>query len=73
MKVSLPALLVSQDGADAFRVEVETFVENVSKSVNKATQVTGFSSVDCLKVKVFRISQIRSFTTIATTSVREAV
>ena len=37
VKVSLPGLLVSQDGADAFRAEIESFVENISKSVNKAS------------------------------------
>ena len=37
VKVSLPGLLVSQDGAGAFRAELESFVENVSKSVNKAS------------------------------------
>ena len=37
VKVSLPGLLVSRDGAGAFRAELETFVENISKSVNKAS------------------------------------
>ena len=39
VKVSLPGLLVSQDGADAFRAELETFVENISKSINKASML----------------------------------
>ena len=37
VKVSLPGLLASQDGAGAFRAELETFVENISRSVNKAS------------------------------------
>ena len=37
VKVSLPGLLVSQDGAGAFPAELETLVENISRSVNKAS------------------------------------
>ena len=37
IKVSLPGLLIAQDGRDAFRAELEQFVENVSRSVNKAS------------------------------------
>ena len=37
VKVSLPGILVAHGGRDAFREEVERFVENVSKSVNKGS------------------------------------
>ena len=37
VKVSLPGILTTHDGRDAFREEVERLVENVSKSVNKGS------------------------------------